>query len=101
MIGAPFYRFQSYSDCKRFQASFAAQRREESVRDLTEESHKAAARELARLVETDASCKPVVWGGDAFGLLQWEEAFGLRVRCVIIGEPAADARLRAWFGEAL
>jgi hypothetical protein len=99
MIGAPIHGFQSYANCKRFQADFATRRREDAVRWLTEESKKAAAREVARLAETDAWCKPVVWGRDAFGLLQWDRASELHVRS--IAGPAAEGRLRAWFGKAL
>ena len=98
MIGAPIHRFQSYADCKRFQADFAARGREDAVRWLSEESKKAAAREVAKLAETDAWCKPVVWGREAFGPLQWNQTSALRVRS--IGGPAAEGRLRAWVGKA-
>jgi hypothetical protein len=65
---------------------------------LTEESKKAAAREFARLLEK-ASCRPVAWGRNAWGLLQWDKETQLYVRQ--LGGPTAEQRLRLWFREAV
>ncbi len=96
IFGPPIYRFQSATDCKRFQTYLAALRREDAVTWLTEESKKVAAREFARIVET-AWCQLVVWGRDAWGLFQWDKVAKLYRRD--FGGPASKQRLSRWFGE--